>query len=119
MKKKIIKNESEKILLFNRLSNDNISLMFFFDEIPDKEIHHEILAGNIFLVHPPFDYNILQKWLYPGNWQAIYPANAAYKPINTFKMKSSDIENTMNSYSLDLIIDSFHDNIEWCIIEKT
>ena len=60
MKIKNIKNESEKLLLFDRLSNDNITLMIFYDEIPDKEIHHEILSEDIFLVHPPFDYDNLK-----------------------------------------------------------
>lgn len=59
----------------------------------------------------------MEKWLYLGNWQAVFPANREYQPFNTFRAKNSEIEKRMTEFHIKLIIDSFPDDIEWNVIE--
>ena len=119
MRARILKKESDKQALISRLSNEGCPLMFFYEEEPEENIPHERVAESITLVHPPYDYETLERWLYLGNWHAIYPSNKDYKPFNTFKTKDSDIEQRMKEASVKVIIDSFHDDIEWNVIEET
>ena len=93
--------------------------MFFYEEEPEKNIPHEKVAESITLIHPPYDYDKLEKWLYYGNWHAMYPSNKDYEPFNTFKTKEREIERRMKEANVKLIIDSFHDDIEWNVIEET
>ena len=85
MRARILKKESDKQALISRLSNEGCPLMFFYEEEPEDDIPHERVAESITLVHPPYDYETLERWLYLGNWHAIYPSNKDYKPFNTFK----------------------------------
>ena len=80
---------------------------------------HERACESITLVHPPYDHETLEKWLYVGNRQAISPGNKDYRPFSTFKAKNSDIEQRMKEANAKIIIDSFHDDIEWNVIEET
>ena len=93
--------------------------MFFYDEEPEKDMPHERVSESITLIHPPYDYDVLEEWLYLGNWHAIFPDNKDFQPFNTFKTKISIIEQKMKEGSIKLIIDSFHDDIEWNVIEET
>ena len=93
--------------------------MFFFEEEPGKDVPHERVSESITLVTPPYNYEMLEKWLYPGNWQAIFPGNKSYQPFNTFKAEGTEIEKRMKAANIRLIVDSFHDDIEWNVIEET
>ena len=77
------------------------------------------MSDFIILVHPPYDYETLEKWLYTGNWQAISPGNKDYQPFDTFKTEIDDIEQRMKEAKAEIVIDSFHDDIEWNVIEET
>ena len=117
MRVRILRKESEKQKLINHLSSEKYTLMFFYEEAPGDNVPHECMCENITLVHPPYDYEALEKWLYLGNWQAISPANKDYQPFNTFKATEPEIEKRMTEAKLNIIIDSFHDDIEWNVIE--
>ena len=119
MRARILTREAEKQALIGRLSNDNYVLMIFYEEPPGDDIRHESVSKFITLIHPPYDYKKLKKWLYLGNWHAIFPANEHYQPFNTFKANGPEIEQTMKESQLKLVIDSFHDDIEWNVIEET
>ncbi len=119
MRTRILKKESEKKALISQLSNQKCSLMFFYEEKPEKDLPHERVDESIILIHPPYDYETLEKWLYLGNWQAIFPGNKDYQPFNTFRSEKSDIEQRMKKAKVKLIIDSFYDDIEWNVIEET
>lgn len=119
MRAKIITKDLEKQALIRRLSDLKMPLMFFYEEEPAESFSHERVNEYITLVHPPYDYKTLEKWLYLGNWQAIFPANKEYQPFNTFKEKDPEITQRMNEAKLKLIIDAFHDNHEWNVIEET
>lgn len=118
MKTRILKKDSEKKALITRLSNERRSLMFFYKEAAGKDLRYEKVSESITIIHPSYDYETLEKWLYIGNWQAIYPGCKDFKPFNTFKTKRRDIEQKMKEAKLLLIIDSFHDDIEWNVIEE-
>lgn len=118
MQVRILKNEADKRALIARLSGQQRSLMFYYDEIPDECLLHEKLGDSIYLIHPPYDYDSLNKWLYLGNWQAIFPGRPDFQPLNTFKANDSEIALHMKHAQIHLIIDSFHDNIEWKVIEQ-
>ncbi len=92
--------------------------MFFYEETPGEDLPHEKVAESVVLLHPPYNYETLEKWLYLGNWQAIFPGNREYQPFNTFKTKDLEIERRMRDAKVTLIIDSFHDDIEWNVIEE-
>lgn len=119
MQARIVTRESEKRALIGRLSNEKCALMFFYEEPPGDDIPHESVSESITLIHPPYDYEKLEKWLYLGNWQAIFPGNKNYEPFNTFKTSGAEIGQIMKGSKLKLIIDSFHDDIEWNVIEET
>ena len=119
MRARIMKGESEKRALIGRLSDEKRTLMFFYEEPCREEVPHESVSEYITLIHPPYDYDNLEKWLYRGNWQAISPANSNYQPFNTFKTSGTEIGQIMEEFQLKLIIDSFHDDIEWNVIEET
>ena len=119
MQAKILKKDSEKQALIRRFSDAGRTLMFFYEEEPGEDIPHERVSESITVVHPPYDYETLEKWLYLGNWQAIFPSNKNYQPFNTFKSRTTDIEQRMKEAKLKLIVDSFHDDIEWNVIEET
>lgn len=93
--------------------------MFFYDDAPRNDIPHEKVDETKTLISPPYSYETLEKWLHLGNWQAIFPGNASFKPFNTFKTKDVDIENRMKEANVKIIVDSFHDDIEWNFIEET
>lgn len=118
MRTTILRKDQDKQALIQRLSDQNMSLMFFYEEDPGESVMHEKVDESIYLVHPPYDYNTLGKWLYLGNWQAVFPANREYKPFNTFKTENAGIEKQVSESRVKLIIDSFHDDTEWKVIEE-
>lgn len=115
---KLITKDSEKQELMKRLSDQQVSLMFFYEEKTGENVSHVIVEESITLMHPPFDYEMLKQWLYLGNWQAISPGNKAFQTFNTFKTKNFEIEQRMKEAKVKIIIDSFHDDREWNVIEK-
>ncbi len=119
MQVKTLIKDQEKRALIKRLSDQKVSLMFFYEEEPGESVPHERVDEFITFIHPPYDYETLEKWLYLGNWQAISPGNNAYRPFNTFKSENSEIEQRMKEFKAKIIIDSFHDDIEWNVIEET
>lgn len=112
MRAKVLTKDAEKKALISDLSDRNWPLMFFYEEEPAASLPHERVGEFITVVHPPYNYETLEKWLYLGNWQAVFPANEEYEPFDTFKTKPSEIEKRMSDAKLSIIIDSFHDNIE-------
>jgi hypothetical protein len=119
MRARILKRESEKKALISKLSNEERTLMSFYEEEPEKNLPHEKVGESVTLVHPPYDYESLERWLYLGNWQAIFPGNKDFQPFNTFRTSLSEIEQRMKEANIKLIVDSFHDDIEWNVIEET
>ena len=119
MRVKVLTKDPDKQALIKRLSDQKVPLMFFYEEEPSESVPHERVDEFITLVRSPYDYDTLEKWLYLGNWQAISPGNRAYQPFNTFKCKNTEIEQRMKEANAKIIIDSFHDNIEWNVIEET
>lgn len=119
MRVNVIKKRQDKQELIDKLSAQNITLMFFYDEDPEDKLSYEKVGEDIYLIHPPYYYKTLKNWLYLGNWQAVVPSNTQYKPFDTFRTKEKEIEKQMDAFGISLIIDSFHDNIEWKVIEKT
>lgn len=118
MQTRILKKDSEKQALIRRLSDEGRTLMFFYEEEPGEDVPHERVSASITEVHPPYDYETLEKWLYLGNWQAIFPSNKNYRPFNTFRSSAADTEQRMQQAKIKLIVDSFHDDIEWKVIEE-
>jgi len=114
----VITKDSEKAALIRRLSDQGISLMVFYDDAPPASISHDTVNSYTWLVHAPYEYEQLEKWLYPGNWQAIHPGNPSYRPFNSFKTKTAELDALLREAGIKLLIDSFHDDIEWNVIEE-
>ena len=112
MRASILKKESDKNALISRLSDAKRSLMFFYEEEPGEDLPYQKLGESITVIHPPHSYENLEKWLYLGNWQAIFPGNRNYQPFDTFRTDKPVIEQRMKEAKVEIIIDSFHDDIE-------
>jgi hypothetical protein len=119
MQSRVTRKESEKKALIEKLSGANYSLMFFYDEPPDVELSTEPIGENVNVIHPPYNYDSLERWLYCGNWQAIYPPNKAFEPFDAFRTSDVEIQNIMQKFGVKLIIDSFPDDIEWKLMDET
>jgi len=119
MQSLVTRKKSEKKALIEKLSDANYSLMFFYEEQPDAGLNSEHIGESVNVIHPPYDYDSLKKWLYCGNWQAIYPPNKAFEPFDTFRTSDVEIQNIMQKFGVQLIIDSFPDDIEWKVVDET
>jgi hypothetical protein len=117
MQSRILKKEADKQSLLRRLSAEQCRLMIFYEDVPPDHIPHEKAGECVFLLHPPYNYKVLEQWLYLGNWQAIFPANKNYQSFDTFRTEDFEIERKMRTANIALIIDSFHDDIEWKLSE--
>ena len=94
-----------------------LSILFFYDEEPEGCHNCQTIDKSRILVSPPFDYPGLRRWLSSGNWQAIYPANQEFEPIDTFRTQITEMIRRMKASGICLIIDSFHDDTEWNVLE--
>lgn len=119
MKARVITKDSEKAALLKRLSDERVSLMVFYEDAPPASIPHEIVGDEAWLIHPPYEHDHLKTWLYLGNWQAISPGSLAYRPFNSFKSDAAEIDARLREAGVKLLIDSFHDDREWHVIEDT
>lgn len=117
MRAQLLKKDVEKRALLNRLSTAGAALMFFYEEEPGEHIRHDRVSTSVALVHSPYDYETLEKWLYLGNWQAVFPRSMNYEPFNSFKATLAEVERRMRAANITLLIDSFHDDIEWNVFE--
>ncbi len=117
LKKNILKKEVAKRELFQRLSKGRCSLLFFYDEEPEGDFSFENIAQFKTVVNPPYSYLTLEKWLYSGNWLAIYPAIREFTFVNTFKTPLSEVHEIMTKHGVNILIDSFHDDVEWNVYE--
>ena len=118
MKIQIFKSEHEKRGLIQRLSNDGIELAVYFDEDPDGSFSYRAIRPGLLVVVPPFDFDVLEQWWYYGNWQAIAPVSPGYEPFDTFRSSETKIKRCLEVHNLSMIIDSFHDDAEWNVIER-
>ena len=113
---KTTKSEDEKARLIRSLSNAGVSLTIGFDEPIDVDLKHEINSNGTVTVFPPYDYATLEKWLYTGNWLAYHPNNIDFKGFDIFRASDDIIATQMNEFGFTILIDSFHDDIEWKIV---
>jgi hypothetical protein len=118
MKRTILKTESSKQELINRLSDDGNKLLVFFDDLADAPSTVNVVEEGVAIVSPPYDYESLERWWYYGNWQAVSPVNQEYIPFDTFKSTDQNIECALQDNQLSIIIDCFHDDVEWNVAEK-
>src|SRR5260370_32767134 len=119
MRARMLEKKLDKKVLISRLSSEKRPLMIFYEDPPGPDLTCERVSDSIKLIRPPYDYGTLEKWLYLGNWQAIFPPNRDYQPFDTFRTDESVIEQRMKQGKVEIIIDSFHDDIEWKVIEET
>jgi len=116
---RILESDFDKAALIKRLSDKRHSLMVFFEDQPGPKLSFEKVSETITLLNPPYEYEALKDWLYLGDWQGIFPASRSFQPFDTFRTEESVIEQRMKEAHVELIIDSFHDDIEWKVIEIT
>jgi hypothetical protein len=117
MTSRITKKEADKRDVICALSDKGRSLLFFYEETPGPKLGHERLRDGVFLVRPPYTYEALEKWLNLGNWQAIHPPVTGYNPIDSFRMHPLVVEHHLDANGVIFLIDSFHDKIEWNVVE--
>jgi hypothetical protein len=115
---RVITKDEDKRALISRLSRAHAELALFCEELAEPPPGSKELRNGVVVIPPPYDFDELEKsWSY-GNWNLISPAKTHYEPLNTFKLADSEIAQAMRFHGLSLIIDSFHDNIEWKVHEN-
>jgi hypothetical protein len=121
MRTRIIKRTSEKADLIRRLSDEGFDLAIFPEEPPgaDSKLEYELRPDGVVIVSAPYDYDSLSDWLYCGNWLACHPHAEGFRPIDTFRMKPEQIAAACDRFGIALLIDSFHDDIEWNVIDRS
>lgn len=121
-KNKHITSEIEKVDLIMSISRENREMLFLYDEDPIDYLSEQILFQKLdekkFIIRPPYSYEDLTKWLYLGNWQAVTPAIQSYKFVDSFRSPHEYIMNHLANHKIDIMIDSFHDDIEWNVFRK-
>jgi len=121
-KNRLISNDIDKKGLISSSSTEDCEIMVLYDEDPYEYLSGDIafqrIDQNKYLIQPPYSYEKLSKWLYYGNWQVVSPAISSYEFIDSFRSSPEKIQNHLNNHKVDLMIDSFHDNIEWNVFRK-
>ena len=117
VKKQHVRDDKTKRNLIEELSQKGHPLLFFYDELPSDYLKGDIkvdAAGKYrYIVNPPYSYDVLERWLYLGNWQAVYPPKTEFIGVDTFRKSVQDVEKQMHQYGVLILIDSFHDDIDW------
>jgi hypothetical protein len=110
--------ETKKRALIERLSADKTELAVYFDEEPNGAFACRVVEPGLIVIIPPYDFDALDRWWYYGNWQAIAPVDPGYEPFDTFRSTDAQIERKLEMHKVSIIIDSFHDDTEWKVIER-
>ena len=118
MTSRVITKDKDKRALISRLSEAGAELALFYDDLPETLPRNTEVREGVAIISAPYDFDELEKlWAY-GNWNLISPVKTDYEPLNTFKLSDSEIAQAMSLHGLSLVIDSFHDNIEWKVHEN-
>src|SRR5207245_7928238 len=89
MRARILEKELDKKVLISRLSSEKRPLMIFYEDPPGPDLTFERVSESITLIRPPYDYGTLEKWLYLGNWQAIFPPNRQSVRVGRCRKRTS------------------------------
>ena len=113
-------HEKDMQELIQGLSEGNNKLIIKYDEFEDAPKCVKKITKDSGELLPPYNYEQLEKWLYPGNWQ-IFLSNKEEisEVIYTFKSNKEEIIEYMTKNQILLLIDSFHDNVEWNVCDNT
>lgn len=118
----LIAKDTEKRDLISGCSCKNREILVLFDENPYDYLSDDIsvqkIEENKYLIQPPYIYEELSKWLHYGNWQAISPAISSYEFIDSFRTSSEVVRKHLTNHKIELMVDSFHDDIEWNVFRK-
>jgi len=115
----ITSDDERKRALLARLSEEGRELLLFCEELPAQPARSSALRPGVWGRTPPHDNDELERCLYEGNWQAISPALLDYQPFDTFRASAERINGVMQGLGLSILIDAFHDDIEWKISEAS
>ena len=115
---RVITKDKDKRALISRLSGAHAELALFCDDLAEVPPRAKELREGVVVISPPYDFDELEKSWHYGNWNLISPVKTDYEPRNTFKLSDSEIVQAMRLHGISLIIDSFHDNIEWKVHEN-
>ena len=118
MKSRVLKKDKLKRELINALSTQDAELIIFYDDFPELPNNITAIRDGVARITSPYDYDALEKWWYYGNWLLISPYNPEFEPFNTFRSSDEEISRVMEAHNVALIIDSFHDDIEWKVHER-
>lgn len=117
MKCTTLKDEARKRELIEWLSKAGKELAVYCDEPPGGALKFTRVREGLVVVSPPYEYDTLAQWWYMGNWQAVTPPAVDFEPLITFRATNDQIQQHAARHGVSLIIDSFHDNAEWNVIE--
>ena len=117
MKIEIVSGENRKRAIIERLSRNGAELGIYIDEEPRDTFKWKKLDNGAIAIVPPYDYGVLSEWWYVGNWQAVSPPSLGYSPVDTFRTPDEEIEERFKAGGLTVLIDSFHDDTDWKVVE--
>lgn len=118
---RIIRRDAEKKALIRRISDEGLDIAVYYpepDELPHPALSSERRPDGSFLIRAPYEYEPLRDWLYCGNWQAIHPPVERFRGVDAFRVRPEVLDATFERFGIMLLIDSFHDDIEWKVVER-
>ena len=109
--------------IFGSLSDAGNVLRILSDEEPIdwdgiEKLNIEKKEEKVYFVHPPYSYRLLKGWLAYGGWRVSIPSDREIPVFDTFREDDSKIIETLDEIGVEILIDSFHDNIEWKVYRK-
>ena len=92
-------------------------LLVYDEELDEPELEPEVVAttAGVFELNPDVSVDALRRWLEPGNWRIFSPAMPS-SAMNLAIAKPRELTTFMDEHGLNLIIDSFHDDITWTVV---
>lgn len=116
---RIISVDREKRELINRLSVAKADLALFYGDFEDLPSGLTRVTQDVAIIHPPFVFDELEAFWSYGNWNLVGPARLDWRFMDTFRLGDEEIGKAMRNHKVELVVDSFHDNIEWRVCEVT
>lgn len=117
MKHRHLSQDAEKKTLIDGLSAVGTELVIFFDEMPDRPDCVQLRSEKVGVIVAPYDYERLEEWWYYGNWLVVSPAVTGFEPLDTFRSTLREVTDAMRASGVSLLIDCFHDDVEWNVYE--
>lgn len=117
MTSRIITKDQDRRAVLQKLSAAGEDLALFCEDFEATTPRAKRVRAGVATLSAPFNFDELERCWYCGNWNLIAPAKTDFEPLDTFRQSDAQIAHVMQLHGLVVLVDSFHDNIEWKVHE--